>query len=315
MTLDGLVRQLLEEIKYKHGFPPREAAEIKKNELAIQGLGRSGALIQEVSRIYIEAVKRILDEFTDQVLSKTSALGLRGNAETRRAVVDAHQRIFAEARGALLDEFGGTPDYGRDAMGILDDRLTPVWQHLERKIELRKLQEPTPASAAPKEREQKFGILLSAGQAARDFDEFLADAKKWENPIAVLFVDLDHFKALNMRWTETEVDKTIFPEAQNLLAKLVQGRGEAYRYGGEEFLLILRNVDAQEAEVFGEKVRKAFEGHSFEIDGKVEKVTVSVGVAVWPEHGATYQEVLVAANRAEAEAKQTRNTVKVAQTQ
>lgn len=97
-----------------------------------------------------------------------------------------------------------------------------------------------------------------------------------------------------------------------MLAELVHGRGEAYRYGGEEFVLIVPNHDRTEAEAFADKLRKAFDEQGFEIDGTMEKVTVSVGVALCPEHGATYKEVLAAANRAEADAKQTRNTVKVA---
>lgn len=138
----------------------------------------------------------------------------KGEAEVRRAVADAHEQLFNEAGGALRDEFSYDADYRRQAIATLDARRSPVLEHLQRKIKLSNFRGPVPAPVAEKEREQKFGILLSPGQAERDFDEFLADAKKWDNPIAVLFVDLDHFKALNERWTGTEVDKTIFPEAE-----------------------------------------------------------------------------------------------------
>jgi diguanylate cyclase (GGDEF)-like protein len=140
----------------------------------------------------------------------------------------------------------------------------------------------------------------------------VAKAQEHGNPVAVLFVDLDHFKALNARWTNATVDETLLPAAQRLLAKLVQGRGEAYRHGGEEFLLIMPNMDRREAEAFAEKVRDAFERQTFEVRGASQAITVSVGVALWPDHGATYNEVLEAANRAELQAKQTRNTVKTA---
>jgi diguanylate cyclase (GGDEF)-like protein len=130
-----------------------------------------------------------------------------------------------------------------------------------------------------------------------------------------LFVDLDEFKALNTRLTETMVDQTILPAVLKLLAKLIQGRGEAYRQGGEEFVMILPNLDVEEARMFGEKVRAAFEEGPFEAEGKRERVTVSVGVAVWPEHGTSYEAVLAAANRAEAEGKKTHNSVKLAEMQ
>ncbi len=79
-----------------------------------------------------------------------------------------------------------------------------------------------------------------------------------------------------------------------MIASLVKARGGAYRH---------------EAMVFGEKVRARFEAQEFEIGQARERVTVSVGVAAWPAHGATYPEVLHAANEAEHVAQQSRNAV------
>jgi hypothetical protein len=59
-------------------------------------------------------------------------------------------------------------------------------------------------------------------------------------------------------------------------------------------------------------VRAAFEAREVKVESEILRVTVSVGVAVWPDNGKTYGEVLGAANRAEVEAKKTRNTVRVA---
>lgn len=312
MTLEGTRRHLLDEIKYRRGFPPREAATRIKNELATRGLGKSGALVEQVCGVYRETLEKILDEFADAILSKGSALGINGEAELRAVLADAHQQMFAEARGCLLDEFGGERDYGRMAAALLDGRLAPVWEHLERKVSLNSLETTTPLAKPVKEREQKFGILLSPAQAGRDFKEWSQEAEAIGNPIAVLFVDVDEFKAFNLKLTETKVDQTIFPDVQRLLAKLVQGRGEAYRVGGEEFVVIVPNLDAIEARAFGEKVRAAFEQRSFATGSSEEHVTVSIGIAMWPEHGETYEAVLGAANRAEAEAKKTRNTIKLA---
>ena len=93
---------------------------------------------------------------------------------------------------------------------------------------------------------------------------------------------------------------------------MVQGRGEAYRHGGEEFLLIMPNMDGREAEAFAEKVRETFERQTFDVGGVNQTITVSVGVALWRNHGATYNKVLEATNRADLEAKQTRNAVRTA---
>ena len=131
--------------------------------------------------------------------------------------------------------------------------------------------------------------------------------------IGVLFVDIDNFKQLNERHTETLIDDTILPEAQKLLKRLAVIRGAAYRHGGEEFVVQLPNHNFEEVMAFAEKVRAAFEKYQFEVDGTHEALTVSIGVAMWPDHGESLNEVLTAANRAEHVAKhEGRNAVRSA---
>ncbi len=309
MPLEGPARKLFEEIKYEHGFPPRSDAMKVKNELATRGLGNSSMLAQQIVFAYLRVVERVLDGFTDRALASGAALGLTSAAAIRDAVFAAHEELFNIARGLVRDEVGGS-DYGNLAMGMVDDKRRPVLDHLQRKIDLREIESTPPRPT--KESDQKVGILLSHGQAERDFDDQVQAGKKVGNPVALVFLDLDNFKQLNNRFTNAKVDETILPEAQRLLAKLVQGRGEAYRHGGDEFVLITPNLEEDEAKGFAEKVRRSFEDQDFAVDGETVVVTVSVGVAVWPVHGSTYREILEAANRAQVDAKETRNTVVVA---
>jgi diguanylate cyclase (GGDEF)-like protein len=163
-----------------------------------------------------------------------------------------------------------------------------------------------------KELEQKFKILLSQPQEQRDFDAWRADIREHASLIGILFIDIDHFKGLNSRHTETKVDETILPEAQKLLKQLTNYRGGAYRHGGEEFVVMLPNYDREEIMAFAEKVRAAFETQKFQVDGTDEAVTVSIGVAIWPYHGENLSDVLAVANIAEHQAKiEGRNTVRI----
>ena len=309
MSLEGLPRKLLEELTYQRGFPPRASATQIKSELAVRGLGNSGALVEKISGVYLEVIERVLDDFADRVLKSGDTIGLTDDAEMRGSIADAHQELFDLARGLVLDELTGT-NYGPLATAMIDARREDVRKHLDRKIALRVVEQP---QAGPrKEFEQKFGILLSPTQAEPDFEAYAEAAKAAENPIALLFIDIDHFREFNARFTNAKVDETILPEAQRLLAKLVQGRGEGYRHGGEEFLLIVPNLDVDEAGAFAEKVRRAFADHEFSVDRECLEITVSVGVAVWPVHGSTYKDVLELANRAEVNAKQARNAVVIA---
>lgn len=165
-----------------------------------------------------------------------------------------------------------------------------------------------------KELEQKFKILLSPSQEQKDFDLWKTDAEEFNyQHIGVLFLDIDNFKELNSKYTEAIVDKTILVEAQRFLKQLTRQRGEAYRHGGEEFVVILPNYDLNETNEFAEKLRIAFEDKKFIVDNSEQKITVSIGVALWPQHGNNFPEVLAAANKAENQAKKSgRNKVIVA---
>ena len=166
--------------------------------------------------------------------------------------------------------------------------------------------------AEAKELEQNFKILWSRNQAKKDFEGWAEALKNGKRSIALLFVDIDHFKRLNETYTHATIDRTLLPRFMTLLKDVVHFRGEGYRYGGEEFLLILPNQELQEAEQFAERLRYSIETCQFDIDGKCESITVSIGIALWPQHGTIYEEILQKANDTEAIAKAQRNTVRLA---
>ncbi len=190
-------------------------------------------------------IEPVLDQFTEKVIEERVALGLRSEESIRRVVNDAHQQIFNEARGMVLDDLVGLGDYRTIATQTIDGKRGPVWAHLEGGLELAALG-PSEGHES-KEYEQKFGILLSPAQASKDFAVWRAEAERWGNSVVILFIDVDHFKALSERLTHAKVDQTILPGVQKILAKLIHGRGEGYRYGGEEFLLVLPNLNDEEA--------------------------------------------------------------------
>jgi diguanylate cyclase (GGDEF)-like protein len=177
----------------------------------------------------------------------------------------------------------------------------PAWDRI-RELEAR-VHKPT-FILPKKELEQKFKILLSEPQEQKDFKVWMKKASEFGYKIAVLFIDIDKFKELNNRYTETKVDQTILPDFQHFLKRLTHQRGEAYRHGGEEFVVILPNHDKDEALRFAEKLLTTFENTIFNVDGNEEKLTVSIGIAMWPDHGNKYSDVLEAANKAEHLAKE-----------
>lgn len=174
---------------------------------------------------------------------------------------------------------------------------------LQEEIKLETSKQSIGNTMGERELEQKFKILFSQPQIERDFKYWCSDAIKEQYPIAILFVDIDNFKVLNTKYTEKSVDDTIFPDAQYLLKTWTSHHGGAYRYGGDEFVVILPNHDENEAVAFGEKIRIKFEKHNFTIGSVKERLTISVGIALYPTHGKDLNEVLSIANKAERGAK------------
>ncbi len=113
--------------------------------------------------------------------------------------------------------------------------------------------------------------------------EYLA-AVRSGSPLALLFLDIDHFKRINDAHGHPAGDYVLVE-----LAKIAHGtlRNEDIfaRYGGEEFAVISRATDVAEAESLAERLRRAVEEHAFTYEGKSIPVTISVGVARAPREG------------------------------
>jgi len=75
------------------------------------------------------------------------------------------------------------------------------------------------------------------------------------------------------------------------------------RYGGEEFAIILLETGKEGAMIAADRLRRAVEGHKFALDGKKVDVTVSAGVASFPEDADTKRELIDKADEALLEAK------------
>lgn len=96
--------------------------------------------------------------------------------------------------------------------------------------------------------------------------------------VAVLYADVDHFKALNTKYTERMIDQTVLPELQKLIAASVEHRGYAYAEGGDEIIIVLPNTSIAIAAAFAEELRYRVATHSFMVDGQDVRITLSVGL-------------------------------------
>lgn len=105
-----------------------------------------------------------------------------------------------------------------------------------------------------------------------------ARARRRGRPLAVLLFDIDHFKLINDTYGHLAGDKILRDLARGVPPR-VGPEGIVGRYGGEEFLVVLRETDGARALILAEQIRADVEEHVFEFDRVRVPVTVSVGVA------------------------------------
>jgi diguanylate cyclase (GGDEF)-like protein/PAS domain S-box-containing protein len=124
-------------------------------------------------------------------------------------------------------------------------------------------------------------LLLAAtrdsltGLANRDsFHDALAEA---DHPVAVLYIDVDRFKEVNDRWGHAVGDRVLAQLAERI-ERSCRPRDVVARFGGDEFVVLLRDVDQAGAERIGERIVAAA-GAPLELPDGPERVTLSIGLA------------------------------------
>lgn len=134
-------------------------------------------------------------------------------------------------------------------------------------------------------------------------DEFKR-AERYREPLSCVMVDIDHFKRINDRHGHDAGDAALREVAERL-RKAVREVDVVARYGGEEFLLILPSTNFSGALSVAERVWRSMGGEPFVFaGGQTERVTASVGVAVFPSRDIkTKDQLLKAADRALYQAK------------
>ena len=103
-------------------------------------------------------------------------------------------------------------------------------------------------------------------------------ASRYDRPLSVAFVDIDHFKAVNDTYGHASGDVVLRGVAQTIASNL-RASDMVGRYGGEEFMLILTETDVEEGATLVEKLRTLVQRQRFPVDGNPElSVTISIGL-------------------------------------
>ena len=120
-------------------------------------------------------------------------------------------------------------------------------------------------------------------------------ASRFERPLSVLLLDLDHFKNVNDTYGHT-VGDAVLRELARRLASVVREVDTVARYGGEEFVVVTPETDTEGAEHLAERICEAVREEPFVVGDDSVDVTVSVGISSLPMHGSASGDLVRAAD-------------------
>ena len=180
--------------------------------------------------------------------------------QNRRLAALAEQLARAGADG---------PEIARAAARIRDPRLQAAFTQLAARVG----DTWTQATVDP------LTGIANRQTVLHRLEEELARASRYRRPLSVILVDLDHFKRANDTYGHAAGD-VILRQVAQVLAANVRAVDVAGRYGGEEFLIVLPETDADAAASLAEKLRRIVSGTEIRLpDGEITSVTMSAGVA------------------------------------
>ncbi|MFM8331138.1 MAG: EAL domain-containing protein [Candidatus Methylumidiphilus sp.] len=133
--------------------------------------------------------------------------------------------------------------------------------------------------------------LFNRRRFEKELEDAIASAKRYRHTGALLFFDLDQFKYVNDTSGHGAGDRLLVI-LSNSLPTLLREVDIIGRLGGDEFGVILGHANADEAVQVARKILAHISGTEFSVGDRVHKVSASIGVALFPEHGSEVQDLL-----------------------
>lgn len=133
----------------------------------------------------------------------------------------------------------------------------------------------------------------------------LKKAKRHGYPVSLIMADLDNFKQVNDRFGHITGD-LVLKEVATILRNTIRLTDVAARYGGEEFALVLPYSNTDVAVILADRIIEAVNSHSFKVNDRTLdlNLTISLGIASYPDHATSMTELFEQADQALYKAKQ-----------
>ncbi|MBN2199086.1 MAG: EAL domain-containing protein [Candidatus Aminicenantes bacterium] len=131
----------------------------------------------------------------------------------------------------------------------------------------------------------------------------ISQASRYDLRAALLWLDLDHFKTINDSYGHKAGDELLMSVAR-LLQEQVRQSDLLSRLGGDEFAIFMPHADLGMAEAAAARILKTVRDGKFELEDRTIRLTASIGIALYPEHGVTADKLLTHADLAMYRAKE-----------
>jgi diguanylate cyclase (GGDEF)-like protein/PAS domain S-box-containing protein len=151
-----------------------------------------------------------------------------------------------------------------------------------------------------------YDYLTGLGNRRKFHEEFtlkLASAERYGYQLALFYLDLDRFKEINDS-SGHEAGDNFLKLVANTLKETIRSTDLLCRIGGDEFTLLMPHADMTGVEHIAKKINSVLKAQSFSSNGKTYAASASIGVAVFPLHGLTVNELMANADLAMYQAKE-----------
>jgi diguanylate cyclase (GGDEF)-like protein len=126
--------------------------------------------------------------------------------------------------------------------------------------------------------------------------EEIARALRYEHPFSIMMIDIDHFKQVNDSYGHL-VGDFVLKRMVRLFEEHMRLTDTIFRYGGEEFIILLPETEKNEALLVADRLLDTIRSHTFDCDGNRVRITISIGSTMFPEEARDIPSLIGLADR------------------
>ena len=136
-----------------------------------------------------------------------------------------------------------------------------------------------------------------------DMEDSHRQYKEYNHKFCVFFIDIDHFKSINDHNGHIQGSRILYQLGMHI-KRIMRDEDLIYRYGGDEFVVIIGNIEKDECETVANRLLKKIKEKDFDVGkGKKYKLSVSIGVALFPDDTSNTDDILEMADQMMYQAK------------